>query len=67
MSAREEIEKIKKLKNNNIKIPTFFGRKMVEVKKYPNFILYEDTKTKVKSCFLYEELGREKERISINN
>ena len=35
---------------------------MKEVKKYPNFILFEDPKTKVKKCFTYEELQREYEK-----
>lgn len=51
--------KIVKLKSSNKKIPTYCGRKMKEIKKYPNFILYEDPKTKVRSCFSYEDLERE--------
>lgn len=43
-------------------IPKYKGRIMKEVKKYPNFILFEDTKTKVKKCFTYEELQREYEK-----
>nr|DAY63177.1 MAG TPA: hypothetical protein [Caudoviricetes sp.] len=43
-------------------IPKYNGRIMKEVKKYPNFILFEDPKTKVKKCFTYEELQREYEK-----
>ena len=43
-------------------IPKHNGRIMKEVKKYPNFILFEDPKTKVKKCFTYEELQREYEK-----
>lgn len=32
-------------------IPKYNGRIMKEVKKYPNFILFEDPKTKVKKMF----------------
>ena len=46
------------------KVPIYFGRKMIEVKKYPNFILFEDPKTKVRSCFLYEDLGRKGENLN---
>ena len=38
---------------------------MTEIKKYPNFILFEDPKTKIKMCFFYEELGR-KDKKYIN-
>lgn len=43
-------------------IPKHNGRIMKEVKKYPNFILFEDPKTKVKKCFTYEELQRQDEK-----
>lgn len=43
-------------------IPKYNGRIMNEVKKYPNFILFEDPKTKVKKCFNYEELQRKNEK-----
>ena len=45
------------------KVPIYCGRKMIEVKKYPNFILFEDPKTKVRSCFSYEDLGRKEEKL----
>ena len=38
-------------------IPKYNGRIMKEVKKYPNFILFEDPKTKVKISYTYQELG----------
>lgn len=39
-------------------IPKYHDRIMREVKKYPNFILFEDPKTKVKQSYTYEELDR---------
>ena len=42
--------------------PKYHGRTMKEIKKYPNFILFEDSKTKIKQTFLYEQLGRTNEK-----
>ena len=50
----------------HIKIPKYHGRIMTEIKKYPNFILFEDPKTKIKMCFSYEELGR-KDKVKYVN
>ncbi len=38
-------------------IPKYRGRLLNEVKRYPNFILFEDPKTKVKISYTYQELG----------
>lgn len=43
-------------------IPKYNGRIMQEVKKYPNYILFQDPKTKVRKCFSYEELDRKEEK-----
>lgn len=43
-------------------IPKYNGRIMKEIKKYPNFILFQDPKTKVNRCFTYEELDRKEEK-----
>lgn len=43
-------------------IPKYHNRIMREVKKYPNFILFEDPKTKIKQTFTYEELDRTDEK-----
>ena len=40
-----------------IVIPKYRGRLLNEVKRYPNFILFEDPKTKVKISYTYQELG----------
>lgn len=45
-----------------MKIPRYNNRKMQEVKKYPNFILFEDRKTGIKQCFSYEQLDRIKDK-----
>ena len=63
---RIESERVITSRKNNKKIPTYCGRKMEEIKKYPNFILFQDPKTKIKSCFFYEEIGREDEKEGIN-
>lgn len=44
---------MKELKN----YPMFGKKRMKLVKKYKNFILFEDEKTKVKECFLFQDLG----------
>lgn len=46
-----------------IKIPTYNGRKMELIKAYPNFILFQDKKTKVNMCFSYNELTKNNEEI----
>ena len=38
-------------------------KEYIFVKKYPNFLLYEDLKTKVKECFDFHELGMIKEAV----
>lgn len=48
-------------------IPMYNKRIMKEVKKYPNFIMFEDPKTKVKRCFTYEELDRSDERPGVKS
>lgn len=40
---------LKKIRRNN--------RDLVLVKIYPNYIMYEDKKTKTKECFLLHDLG----------
>ena len=65
--ARKIQENIFIENDKHIKIPKYHGRIMKEIKKYPNFILFEDQKTKIKMCFFYEELGREDEKGLIKN
>ena len=43
-----------------IVIPIYNGRLLKEVKRYPNFILYEDPKTKIKISYTYKELENKK-------
>lgn len=50
------------IKEREMIIPKYHDRIMREIKKYPNFILFEDPKTKVKKCFTYEELQRKDEK-----
>lgn len=38
-------------------IPTYNGRKMELVKKYPSHILFQDKKSGIKMSFTYHELG----------
>ena len=45
-----------------IVIPKYRGRLSNEVKRYPNFILFEDPKTKVKICYTYEQLDRKQDK-----
>ena len=51
------------IKEGEMIIPKYHDRIMKEIKKYPNFILFEDPKTKVKKCFTYEELQRTDEKL----
>ena len=49
-----------------MKIPLTVTRNKKEyifVQKYPNFLLYENLKTKVKECFDFHELGILKETV----
>lgn len=48
-------------------IPMYNRRIMKEVKKYPNFIMFVDPKTKIKICFTYEELDRSDERPGVKS
>lgn len=43
-----------------IVIPIYQGRLLKEIKRYPNFILFEDPKTKAKISYTYYELGYKK-------
>ncbi len=43
-----------------IVIPKYNGRLLKEIKRYPNFILFEDPKTKAKISYTYYELGYKK-------
>lgn len=43
-----------------IVIPIYNGRLLKEIKRYPNFILFEDPKTKAKITYTYQELGYKK-------
>lgn len=49
----------KTIKKNN--------RKYIFVKEYENFILYEETATKIKKCFHKHELGLIKEKVKARN
>lgn len=42
--------------------PMYHSRPMEEIKKYPNFILFRDSKTGVKQSFTYEQLNRTEEK-----
>ena len=43
-----------------IVIPKYNGRLLKEIKRYPNFILFEDPKTKTRISYTYYELGYKK-------
>ena len=42
--------------------PMYHSRPMEEIKKYPNFILFRDSKIGVKQSFTYEQLNRKKKK-----
>lgn len=43
-------------------IPKYKGRILQEAKRYNNFILFEDPKTKIKICYTYEQLDRKQDK-----
>lgn len=43
-------------------IPKYKGRILQEVKRYSNFILFEDPKTKIKISYTYEQLDRKQDK-----
>lgn len=44
-------------------IPKYRGRLLKEIKRYPNFILFEDPLTKVKISYTYYELGYKTKQV----